>query len=442
MTKGSIVKHIILFSLPILVGSLFQQLYNTVDAWVVGNYVSNEAFSAVGTVSPIINALIGFFLGLASGTSVVISQFYGAKDDKNVERVVHTASLLTIILGVVFTFLGIALVPAMLKITNTPDNVFPESRTYLTIYFAGIIGLMIYNMGAGILRAIGDSKKPFYYLVASAVINTVLDLVFVLCFKMGVDGVAYATIIAQGISALLVIVELLKTTTCVKLIPKNLRICRDSLTQIIRVGFPSGIQMAITSFSNVFVQSYINYFQADCMSGWTAYTKVDPFVLLPMQAFSTAATTFVGQNLGCGEVKRAKRGANITLVMALVSTGILVLPMVFAAPQIVAFFNDKKEVIEYGTIFLRYLSPFYILCCLNQVYAGALRGAGNGKAPMIIMLSSFVVFRQIYLFVMSHYIANEIIPISMSYPAGWLVCSVAMTIYYFKTDISKTKITK
>ena len=440
MTEGSIIRHLVVFAAPLLVGNIFQQLYNTVDTWVVGKYVSNEAFSAVGTVGPIINMLIGFFLGLSSGAGVVISQYYGAGKTEEVRKTVHTSLMMTILLGLLFTGLGIALIPGMLALMNTPAEVIPESTAYLTIYFAGVLGLMLYNMGAGILRAVGDSTRPFYYLVVSAVINTVLDLVFVLRFDMGVAGVAWATIIAQGISAVLTLITLLRSDSCIRVSLRALRIHFDMLQKIIRVGIPAALQMAVTSFSNVFVQSYINYFGADCMSGWTAYGKIDTLLMLPMQSLALASTTFVGQNLGLGKVDRAKRGVRIALALSLVTAVILMIPVMAFAPSLVAFFNEKTTVVEYGTMFLRYISPFYILCCFNQIYSGALRGAGNTRAPMVIMLASFVVFRQIYLFVLTHFIANTILPVSMGYPAGWLVCSLLTYLYYRRADLTKSRI--
>lgn len=440
MTEGSIIRHLVVFAAPLLVGNIFQQLYNTVDTWVVGNYVSNEAFSAVGTVGPIINMLIGFFLGLSSGAGVVISQYYGAGRTEEVRKTVHTSLMMTILLGLLFTGLGIALIPGMLGLMNTPAEVIPESTAYLTIYFAGVLGLMLYNMGAGILRAVGDSTRPFYYLVVSAVINTVLDLVFVLRFDMGVAGVAWATILAQGISAVLTLITLLRSDSCIRVSLRALRIHFDMLQKIIRVGIPAALQMAVTSFSNVFVQSYINYFGADCMSGWTAYGKIDTLLMLPMQSLALASTTFVGQNLGLGKVDRAKRGVRIALALSLVTAVILMIPVMVFAPSLVAFFNEKTTVVEYGTMFLRYISPFYILCCFNQIYSGALRGAGNTRAPMVIMLASFVVFRQIYLFVLTHFIANTILPVSMGYPAGWLVCSLLTYLYYRRADLTKSRI--
>lgn len=440
MTHGGIFRHLLNFAIPLLLGNIFQQLYNMVDTWVVGNFASNEAFSAVGSVGPIINVLIGLFMGLASGAGTVISQFYGAKQFDRVQDTVHTSIVMTLILGVLFTGIGIGMTPMMLRMMNMPENVMPEAVTYLSIYFAGIIGLMLYNLGSAILRAVGDSKRPFYFLVVSAILNTILDLVFVLAFDMGVAGVALATIIAQGVSAILVLVVMVRTPECIHLSFRKLRMHWGVLKKIFRVGIPAALQMAVTSFSNVFVQSYINYFGDNFMSGWTAYAKIDQLMFLPMQSLALASTTFVGQNLGANQPERARKSVRIALAMAVGATVILMIPLMLFAPQLVAFFNSKPEVVEFGAQLIIWLSPFYVLGCINQIYGGALRGAGNSKASMIITLASFVVFRQIYLYVMANFISNEVIPIAMSYPAGWLVCSAAMMIYFHRTKLTNTRL--
>ena len=430
MTRGNVYGLLIEFAVPLLLGNLFQQLYNTVDTWVVGNYVGKEAFSAVGTVNPIINMLMGFFMGLSVGAGVVISQYYGAKQHDKVSDTVHTALVMTGVLGVVFTAIGVSMTPLMLHFMKTPAEVLPEAKRYLTIYFSGIFGLMLYNIGAGILRAVGDSQRPFYFLVLSASLNIVLDLLFVLAFHMGVAGVAYATILSQGISALLVLLVLLRADNCCRVQVRKLRMHWDVLKKIVKVGIPAAVQMAITAFSNVFVQSYINYFGADCMGGWTAYTKIDAFLFLPMQSVAMGATTFVGQNLGVNDVQRARQGVSAALKISALITVALMVPVVAFAPHLVRFFNDTPEVIEFGTLFLRMMSPFYVLCCVNQILAGSLRGAGDSRTPMIIMLGSFVVFRQIYLFLITHFVSNTIVPVALGYPAGWLVCSTATYLYF------------
>ena len=435
MTSGDIFGHILRFSVPLLIGNIFQQLYNMVDTWVVGNFVSNEAFSAVGTVGPVINMLIGFFSGLANGGAVVISQYYGAKRYDDVKKAVHTSVVMTVFLSVVLTALGIGMVPLVVKMMNTPPEVIPESTRYLTIYFGGLTGLLFYNMGAAILRAVGDSKRPFYFLTVAAVLNIVLDLALVIFVKMGVAGVAWATIISQGISALLTFIVLFRTSSVVKLELKSMKVDWQILRRIIHVGIPAAFQMALVSFSNIFVQSYINYFGTDVMSGWSAYSKIDALMFLPMQSISMAVTTFVGQNLGMDQKERAKEGVKVGLKLAMIITLILMVPVMWLAPQAVAIFNRKAEVVSYGTLFLRMITPFAVTSVINQVCASALRGSGNSRAPMIIMIFGFCVSRQIYLFIMSRFISNTIIPIGLGYPFGWIVTSALIALYYHKVGL-------
>ena len=430
MTEGNIPRHLISFAIPLLIGNLFQMMYNMVDTWVVGHFVSDAAFSAVGTLGSVTNLMIGCFMGLTSGAGVVISRFYGAKKYDRVKSAVNTSVVMTIILCILFTVLGLALIPVFLKILDMPTDVRAEAIVYLGIWFSGISGLMIYNMGSAIMRAVGDSRRPFVYLVVAAVTNTVLDLIFVILFKWGVAGVAIATVIAQGLSAALTVISLHKAESCVKIAFRGIKAEKELVREIVKVGFPAALQMAITSFSNIFVQSYINYFGKECMGGWTAYTKIDQIVLLPMQSLALASTTFVGQNIGQNQIKRAEKGANTALFMSFGATAVLILPIVIFSGFFVRIFNTNPEIIAYGTLFLRWLTPFYLFWCVNQVYAGALRGVGNSVAPMIIMLSCFVLFRQTYLFVVSKFISNTILPIAMGFPAGWALSAVITLIYY------------
>ena len=431
MTQGTIWKQLIYFAFPLLIGNLFQQLYNTVDSVVVGNFVSTEALAAVGLVTPIINMLVGFFSGLATGAGVVISQFFGAKNGQMLHKAVHTTLLMTVGLGVIFTFIGIFMTPMMLNLMSTPADVFDGAALYLRIYFGGVLGLMLYNMVSGILRAVGDSKRPLYFLILSSLLNVVLDLAFVLIFHWGIAGVAIATIIAQFISAFLLLVVLARSDEDYKLVLRDLKMDTEILKRIVRIGLPAGLQMAVTSFSNVFVQSYINRFGSACMAGWTSYSKIDQFVLLPMQSLSLSATTFVGQNLGAGNLSRAKKGTRVSMAISVAITAVLTVLLIAFSSQLLMLFNQDENVLYYGNIFIRYLAPFYVICCINQIFAGSLRGAGDATGPMIIMLLSFVVFRQIYLFVGSQFF-DSIIFVGLGYPAGWLVCSVFMAIHYFR----------
>ena len=438
MTEGGIARHLITFAFPLLIGNLFQMMYNMVDTWVVGRYVSDAAFSAVGTLGSVTTLMIGFFLGLSSGAGVIISRFFGAKRFDRVRDTVNTLLIMTGVLCVVFTALGLALIPVFLKILDMPSEVRAEAVIYLSIWFSGISGLMIYNMGSAIMRAVGDSRRPFKYLVIAAITNTVLDLVFVIAFNWGVAGVAAATIIAQGLSATLTVISLCRNDSCVKISFKGMRFHTDIFKEILVIGLPAALQMTITSFSNIFVQSYINFFGGDVMGGWTAYTKIDQIVFLPMQSLALASTTFVGQNIGQNQVKRAQKGANTALAISLAATAVIILPIVIFSGSFVRIFNANENIIGYGSLFLRYLTPFYLFWCVNQIYSGALRGVGKSTAPMIIMLTSFVLFRQAYLFVVANFIANEILYIAMGFPAGWILSAI-ITIIYYKVSGLKPK---
>ena len=432
MTQGTIWKHLLAFALPLMIGNLFQQLYNTVDSIVVGQFVSKQALAAVGSTTSIINMLVGFFSGVSVGAGVIISQRFGAKDPEGVHKAVHTTISLTLIIGLVGTVVGIVLAPIMLTLMKTPQDVFVEAKAYLQIYFGGISGLMLYNMGSGILRAVGDSRRPLYFLVFSSIVNIVLDLLFVLGFHMGVEGVAYATVIAQFSSAALIYFTLYRTHDVHRFQPKKLRIYPEMVRSIIRVGLPAGLQQALTSFSNVFVQGYINSFGTNCVAGWSCYHRIDQFILLPMQSISMASTTFVGQNIGHRDLERTEKGIRTAVMLSIVVTGILIgLVVIFCAP-LIKIFNDDPGVVEYGVMFIRLISPFYLIICFNQIYAGALRGAGDAKAPMVIMLFSFVLFRQLYLAIGTQFINTEWF-VGLGYPAGWIMCSTLQLLYYYKS---------
>ncbi len=430
MTQGSISRLLFAFAVPLMLGNLFQQLYNTVDSLIVGNFVSKQALAAVGCTGPIINTLIGLFSGLATGASVVISQYYGARDNEKLGEAVHTTVMITLVTCVVLTIVGVWATPLMLELMDTPADVIGEAELYLRIYFGGVAGLLLYNIGSGILRAVGDSTRPLYFLIFSAVMNTVLDLFFVAVLKQGIAGAAIATIISQFASAILVMLLLMRSKEPYRLVVSQLRMHKGMLRRICNIGIPSSLQMGITAFSNIFVMGYINHFESSCMAGWTAYNKLDALAMLPMQSLSLALTTFVGQNLGAGELKRAKAGPRYGLIMGFTVMIIILVPMMIFAPQLTALFNDDKEVIEFGTLFVRLCSPFYVAFVINQVYSGALRGAGDAKNTMFIMLFSFVVFRQIYLFIVSRLGATAGV-IALGYPMGWMMCSALLLIYYY-----------
>ena len=438
MTQGPIARQIIHFAVPMMIGLLFQQLYNAVDSIIVGQFVGKEALAAVGSTASIINTLVGFSAGLATGSSVVISQCYGAHDNKSLREAVHTTVGLTFILSVFFTLLGALLVEPLLRLMSTPEDVMAEAQTYLSIYFCGLTGLLFYNMGSGILRAVGDSTRPLYFLCFSAVLNTVLDLLFVIVFHMGVAGVAYATILAQAISAVLVIAVLTHDHAPYGIRWRELRISVPMFKRIFSLGLPAGIQQAITAFSNVFVQSYVNHFGSACMAGWSTYNRLDMFLFIPPQAIGMAATTFVGQNYGAKQLARARRGVRHSLVTALCCTGTLAVMMMLFASTFIRFFTNEPDVMAYGVRFIYQISPFYLFTCFNQILGGALRGIGNSKAPMIIMLASFVGIRQLYLFGVK-LLGNSLTWVGMAYPVGWVMCSLLLGICYSRSAIVRTK---
>lgn len=429
MTQGTIWRQLVGFAIPMAVGLLFQQLYNTVDTIVVGQFVGKEALAAVGSTSSIINMLVGLSAGLSTGASVVISQCYGARDHQALHDAVHTTLSATFIMSVAGMLLGAVIVEPMLNMMATPPDVMGEARTYLSIYFMGLGGLFIYNMGSGILRAVGDSRRPLYFLCFSAVLNTAFDLLFVVAFGLGVEGVAYATILAQFLSALLVLYVLTHDHAPYGIRWRDIRLSRPMLRRILSIGLPSGVQQAITSFSNVFVQSYVNFFGSACMAGWSSYNKLDVFILIPMQSIALASTTFVGQNFGAKKLERARKGVKQALIMALAVTAVLSVTVICASRILIRLFTSDEEVIAYGVRFIGVISPFYMAYCFNQIFAGALRGIGNAKIPMFIMLFSFVLFRQIYLFVAKQ-LGNSLLAISLAYPMGWVMCSILVTVFY------------
>ena len=431
MTSGSILKLLISFAWPLLLGNAFQQFYNTVDSWVVGNYVSSAAFSAVTTITPIVNLFVSFFTGMSTGCGVLVSQYFGAGREDKVTVTVHSGFVLILLMGVTITFGGILLSPVLLNFMNTPEAVFAEADTYLRIYCAGLIFLTVYNLGAAILRAVGDSTRPTIYLIVTAVVNIVLDLVFVIVLNMGVAGVAWATVIAEAVSMVLVMIALAREKSAIRFRFKNLlHVEGGILRQIIGIGIPAGVQSAIISFSNVFVHSYVNAFGEKMMGGYGAYMKVEKFAQLPQQSIQLALTTFVGQNIGYGNVKRAKAGVRVSLVLSIGITLVICGLMYVTAPWLVGFFNPDEEVIRLGAWTIRFMIPFTIVHAACPIFAGGLRGAGEARSIMFIMVGSYVVFRQIYLFFMTRFVANTPTVVILGVGLAWVVATVIVGVYY------------
>lgn len=429
MTKGNVYSLILWFALPLIAGDLFQQLYNTVDCIVVGNYVGKEALAAVGSTAPLINSILGFFTGVAAGGSVVISQFFGAHDISKVRRSIHTMISVSAAAGVFLIFFGRFSSSFLLTFMSTPDDVFSMAESYLKIYFLGAFFQLFYNVAAGILRALGDSRRPLYFLICSSLVNVALDLLFVIGFGWGIEGAAYATIISQFVAMALVLVLMFTTKECYHLNLKELCVNFPLLNQILKIGLPGGIQKSITAFSNVFVQSYINSFGSSCMAGWASFKKIDPLSFLPLESISDSVSTFSGQNYGAGNIKGIKKGANAALALGFVWTALVILVFELFPHALVSMFNHESEVLYYGNFFLRVAAPFYIFRVLNQTFTGVLRGLGNTLVPTIIRLFSFVLFRQIYLFAVTK-ITDSFAPVSVAYPVGWCMCGLLMSVMY------------
>ena len=431
MTHGSIVRQVLLFALPLMLGNIFQMLYNTVDVIVVGNFVGKEALAAVGSTTMIVNIAVFFFNGFSVGAGVVIGQHFGAKDMKQLHTAVETTMAMTFLFCVLFTAAGVAGVRPMLRLMSTPDDVIADATRYLTIYFWGVAGLLIYNMGSGILRAVGNTVLPLLFLILTSILNIFLDLFFVLGLHAGIAGVAYATILSQFISAVLTLTLLTRTKEIYRLVWRDLTLNPSMLRRIFSVALPAGIQSVITSVSNVFVQSYINYFGSGVMAGWSCYNKLDQFIMLPMQSMAMASTTFVSQNIGAKQEERANRGTTTTILLTLAVTGVIAVALHVFAAQAVGLFIKDESVIRYGVMFLRANVFFLLFNCVNHVLAGALRGRGDARGPMLIMICCFVVIRQIYLFVTTRFIANTPVLVGLGYPVGWVTCCITELIYFY-----------
>ncbi len=431
MTEGVIWKQLLLFSLPLLVGNLFQQLYNTVDSIVVGNFIGSQALAAVGSSNPLINLIIGMFMGIATGAGVIISQYYGARDQQKLSWAVHTCIALSLIGGVLLSVLGVLLSPYILGWMGTPDDVMDNSVIYLQIFFSGSLFNLLYNMAAGILRAVGDSKRPLYYLCVSSAVNIVLDLVFVLVLHMGISGVGYATVIAQAVSAVLAFFALVRTKDSYRVDLKRIAIDKRMMKRILAIGIPSGIQHSIISLSNVIVQANINVYGSAAMAGYGAYSKIDGFVMLPLQSFCIAATTFTGQNIGAGSKKRVKQGIIQGIIISAVYTLVLSPLLFWKASDLLQIFSSDPEVINYGKITMSLLIPFYSVLSVHQILLGTFRGAGKTMITMLIGIGNMCILRMIYI--------NGIVPffpsfeaVMLCYPITWTTTMLMDVLYCWK----------
>lgn len=430
ITEGVIWKQLLIFFFPILMGTFFQQMYNTVDTIIVGRLVGTEALAAVGSTGPLVSMVNGFFIGVSSGATVVLSQAYGAGDRKGVSDSIHTGVALSLVLGVMLTAIGICLGGRVMGWMGTPENCMADATTYLRIYFAGSIGTVVYNMGAGILRAMGDSKRPMLFLMVTCILNVVLDLLFVAVLHMGVAGAALATVLSQMISAVLPIVVLLRQKED-RLELRKLRIERSLLGRILRIGIPAGLQFVTFDFSNVLIQSGINSFGDTTMAAWTAYGKTDALVWMISGAFGVSITTFVGQNFGAQKYSRIRQGAWTCLAMSIAMVGALNVTLLLFRSQILGIYTDNPEVIAVGSMVMLSIMPYEFLFMPIEVFAGTMRGVGNSLMPTLITGSCVCLFRVVWLMTaVRHW--HSLKTLTLSYPLSWALAAAVFLVVYFK----------
>ncbi len=428
MTQGNIWKLLITFSIPLIIGNLLQQMYNTADSIIVGNFVGSNGLAAVGSGTALINLIIAFAQGAAVGAGVVVSQYIGADKKDKIKISVHTSICISIILGLILSLLGIFASPSLLIMMKTPKVVLKSSILYLQIYCGGLIFNVIYNMATGILNAAGNSKKPLVYLAIASFTNIILDLLFIKIFKLGVMGAAIATDISQAISCVLAIGYLLKVKSDYKLYIKDLKINKETAVKIIKIGLPTAIQNMVISFSNVLVQSSVNAYGATAMAGYAAYLKIDGFNILPVLSISMAVTTFTGQNVGANRLDRVKKGMYSSLIMVLVYTVFIGAVLLIFSHQVLGLFTHSAQVIMYGQLAMKYFCPYYFLLGILNVLAGTVRGAGKGIPPMIILLFSMCIFRILWIKIALPFYSS-IDGVFILYPISWLVGAILMILY-------------
>ncbi|MBQ9951233.1 MAG: MATE family efflux transporter [Clostridia bacterium] len=430
--EGVIWKRILIFFFPILLGTLFQQMYNTVDAVIVGRFVGKEALAAVGgSAAQILNLIIGFFVGLSSGATVIVSQFYGADEKDGVSRAVHTGIMIAVAGGALMTVIGLLFAPTLLKWMNTPADTLAESTMYLRIVFLSMIPAMIYNIGSGILRAVGDSKRPLYFLMICCIVNVALDLVFVLVLNMGVVGVAVATSTAQIVSAVLICRSLSRTEDSYRLYFNRLRMDRELLVRTVRIGLPAGLQSVMYALSNMIITTTINGFGTSTVAAWVALGKVDGMFWMILSAFGVSITTFVGQNYGARRYDRVRKSISVCTMLTLISSWLFsVVCLLFGRP-VFRLFSTEAEVLEIAARMLMYMAPCYWLFVPIEMLSGSLRGMGDTVIPTVITAMGICVFRTVWMFTVVP-VWHEILAITISYPISWILTSAAFIVYYNK----------
>ena len=430
ITEGIIWKQLLLFFFPILLGTFFQQLYNTIDSVIVGQFVGKEALASVGGSSAqIVSLVVGFFTGLSSGAAVTIAQFVGARKEETANAGLHNAYAIAAAGGIALTFIGILAAPFMLRLMNTPADIMDGSLTYLRIYFAGILFVLIYNMGSAILRATGDSKTPLYILIICCVINIILDTAFVLLFHMGVAGVAVATLIAQAVSAILVTVKLIRSGGLLRLSPGRIRFHGPLLKLQLKLGLPTGFESILFAITNIAIQAAINTFGTDTTAAWSAYGKLDAIFWMVSTAFGISITTFVGQNYGAGKMDRVRRSTRVCLCMDLAVSFVLVVILIASRSLLFRLFTTDETVVRIGSDMLLFITPWYIVYVFIEVLGGSLRGRGNVIVPVVITLLGVCLLRIVWLTGVLK-ISPTIHAIIFSYPVTWVITALAFIGYY------------
>ncbi len=433
IVEGVIWKQLLLFFFPILIGTFFQQLYNTVDTVIVGQYVGKEALAAVGTTGTVINLLVGFFVGVSSGATVIISQYFGADDRDNISKAVHTSVALAIAGGVIIMVVGFLSAHPVLVLMSVPAGILDDAVLYMNVYYAGIIANMIYNIGTGILRAIGDSRMPLYILIVCCLVNVVLDLLFVVAFRWAVFGVALATVLSQVVSAALIMARLMLTHDSYRVELKKIRFDAGILKNVIRIGLPGGLQSMMYSFSNLLIQASINGFGTDAIASWAAIGKIDGFIWMVMNAFGIAVTTFVGQNFGARRYDRVKRCTRVGLLMALGTTiALSALLYIFREP-LLSFFTGDDEVVRIGANFFTILAPSYFTFVFIEIFSGAIRGAGEALQPMLITCFGVCGLRIAWLLIAVP-IWHTMEMVAANYPVTWVITAVVFIVYYARMN--------
>lgn len=433
LTEGPIWKKIVTFAIPLFLGNLFQQLYNTADSLIVGNFLGSDALAAVSSSGSLILLLVGFFNGIAVGAGVVIARYYGARDKENLQKAIHTDLAFGLAAGILLTIIGLIMAPKILTWMGTPDDVLKNSVVYFRIYFCGSLAFVMYNIFVGIMQSVGDSRHPLVYLIISSIVNIVLDLLFVGVFHWGVGSAALATIISQFTSAILCLIRLMRVSEDYQVSLKKIRFHGRHLKMIITYGLPAGMQNSIIAFANVIVQSNINSFGKMAVAGCGAYSKIEGFGFLPITCFALALTTFIGQNLGAQKYDRVKKGARFGIICSVILAELVGLCIYLLAPVLISAFNNDPQVIAYGAAQAHTVTLFYFLLSFSHCIAGILRGAGKATIPMLVMLLCWCAVRITYITAAVRFIP-DIHVIFWAYPLTWTLSSIIFLIYFLKAN--------